>query len=129
MSNKETISRLKFIGKIQKSEKINVRYMIIQPEGFLTKISRSIFNQCNRVNTLNFIRTVISQTFEIIEDYSKANTTESNKYIRVNIITDLKQAKIGLINIKETYIYDSKFICDIDTVIEEIDAKMQVIEK
>ena len=54
-SDKEVISRLKFIGKVQKGEKINVKYMFIQPEGIATKISRSLINHCNRQNTLNHV--------------------------------------------------------------------------
>ena len=53
-SDKEVISRLKFIGKIQKGEKINVKYMFVQPKGIATRISRTIINQDNRNNTLNF---------------------------------------------------------------------------
>ena len=41
-TDKEVISRLKFIGKVQKGEKINVKYMFIQPEGIITRISRTI---------------------------------------------------------------------------------------
>ena len=49
------ISRLKFIGKVQKGDKINVKYMFIQPDGIFTRISRSLINHDNRNNTLNFV--------------------------------------------------------------------------
>ena len=126
-SDKEVISRLKFIGKVQKGEKINVKYMFVQPEGIATKISRTLINQDNRYNTLNFVRSTISRTFDIISTYSSSNK-ESNRQICTHIIEDLKLAKHGLINIKDTYLNDTKFTCDIDTLLQEIDAKLIEIE-
>ena len=64
--NKETISRLKFIGKIQIGDKVNLRYMYIQPDGLLTQISRSLL-QDNRNKTLSFLQDTINKTFEIFK--------------------------------------------------------------
>lgn len=125
-SDKEVISRLKFIGKVQKGEKINVKYMFVQPEGIATRISRTLIHQDNRSNTLNFIRGTISRTFEIISTYT-TSTKESHKHISMHIVNDLKQAKNGLINLKDTYLDDIKFTCDIDTLLQEIDAKLAEI--
>ena len=126
-SDKEVISRLKFIGKIQKGEKINVKYMFVQPEGIATRISRTLINQDNRQNTLNFIRSTISRTFEIITSYSSSNK-ESQRHICSHVIKDLKQCKNGLVNFKDTYLSDIKFCCDIDTMLQEINAKLVEIE-
>ena len=41
-----------------------------------------------------------------------------------NLVNDLKNSKAGLQNLKETYYLDMKFICDIDTLIQTIDAKL-----
>ena len=122
-SDKEVISRLKFIGKVQKGEKINVKYMFVQPEGIATRISRTLINQDNRSNTLNFIRGTIARTFEIITTYSTSQR-ESQRHICSHVINDLRQAKNGLINLKDTYLDDIKFTCDIDTLLQEIDAKL-----
>ena len=126
-SDKEVISRLKFIGKVQKGEKINVKYMFVQPEGIVTRISRTLINQCNRSNTLNFIRGTITRTFEIISTYT-GSPKQSQRHICSNVIEDLKNAKNGLSNLKDTYLDDIKFTCDIDTLIQEIDAKLSDIE-
>jgi hypothetical protein len=126
-SDKEVISRLKFIGKVQKGEKINVKYMFVQPEGIATRISRTLINQDNRQNTLNFVRSTIGRTFEIITSYSSSNK-ESQRHICSHVIIDLKQAKTGLVNLKDTYLDDIKFTCDIDTLLQEIDAKLSEIE-
>lgn len=122
-SDKEVISRLKFIGKVQKGEKINVKYMFVQPEGIITKISRTCFNQDNRRNTLNFVRSTIMRTFEIISSYS-LSPKDSRRHICENVIVDLKNVKNGLANLKDTYLSDIKFCCDMDTILQEIDAKL-----
>ena len=49
-ANRETISRLKFIGKIQIGEKVNLKYMNIQTDGLITQLTR-ILNQENRNKT------------------------------------------------------------------------------
>jgi len=120
-SDKEVISRLKFIGKVQKGEKINVKYMFVQPEGISTRISRTWVNQCGRQNTLNFLRNTITRTFEIISSYSSSNN-ESKRHICTHVINDLKLSKKGIVNLKNTYLDDLKIGCDLDTLLEEIDA-------
>lgn len=119
-SNSEIHSRLKFISKIQKGEKVNTKYLYVQPVGFLTGLARTLFNQDNRGNTLSFLQNTIVKAFDILNLYSCSNR-KSDKIICINLLKDLKQAKIGLINIKETYILDVKFCCDIDVLIQQIE--------
>lgn len=122
-NHSDVLSKLKFISKIRKGEKINVKYMFIQPDNITTKISRTLYNVDNRMNTLNFIETTIRRGFEIIILHSNSDRPYDIQ-LRENIITDLASAKSGLINIKETYIDDVMFRCKIDTFIQEIDAKL-----
>jgi hypothetical protein len=42
----------------------------------------------------------------------------------MNLIEDLKHSKSGITNLKETYIQDIKFCCDIDTLLQIIEAKL-----
>jgi hypothetical protein len=121
-SNKETISRLKFIGRIQIGDKVNLKSMYIQPDGLITQLLRSI-NQDNRSKTLIFLQDTISKTFEILKCY-ELSTKLSERIMCNNLILDLKNSKSGLHNLKETYIMDVKFVCDIDTLLQSIDAKL-----
>ena len=41
-----------------------------------------------------------------------------------HLVNDLRQVNHGLENLKHTYILDTKFCCDIDTLIEDIKAKL-----
>lgn len=121
-SNRETISRLKFIGKIQIGDKVNLKLMYMQPDGLLTQLSRSI-NQDNRAKTLIFLQDTINKTFEIFKFYEKSENN-SEQIMCMNLYTDLKSSKQGLNNLKETYATDIKFTCDIDTLIQSIDGKI-----
>ena len=42
----------------------------------------------------------------------------------MNLIEDLKHCKSGITNLKETYIQDIKFCCDIDTLLQIVEAKL-----
>ena len=71
-NNKETISRLKFIGRIQIGDKVNLKDMYIQSDGLLTQIYRTI-NQDNRSKTLIFVQDTINKTFEILRCYDNSS--------------------------------------------------------
>ena len=119
----ETISRLKFIGKIKKGDKINVKYMYTQTDNFFTRFSRSFLYQDNRSNTLTFIREIVMASLELLKKWYEE--LESNKSRCKNIIIDLKNCKTGLSNLKETYVYDLKFTCDVDILLEIITIKIE----
>lgn len=125
-ANRETISRLKFIGKIQIGEKVNLKYMNIQTDGLITQLTRTL-NQENRNKTLTFLQDTINKTFEILKCYEKTKKN-SDKIMCLNLIQDLKASKSGLNNLKETYSLDVKFVCDIDTLLQGIEAKLCEIE-
>ena len=122
ITNKETISRLKFIGKIEINDKIDLKNMSIAHDGLITQISRTVF-QDNRSKTLVFIQDTISKAFEIIKCYENSKKNHE-KLMCVNVINDLKISRAGLKNLKETYYADIKFCCDIDVLLEMIDAKL-----
>jgi hypothetical protein len=125
-NNKETISRLKFIGRIQIGDKVNLKDMYIQSDGLLTQIYRTI-NQDNRTKTLIFVQDTINKTFEILRCYDNS-CKSSDKLMCLNLVNDLKNSKNGIINLKETYSNDIKFTCDLDTLLEIIEAKLSEID-
>ena len=122
LTNKETISRLKFIGKIQINDKIDLKNMSITPDGIFTQLSRTVF-QDNRSKTLVFLQDTINKAFEIIKCYDRS-CKNSDKLMCINLINDLKNTRTGLNNLKETYNLDIKFCCDIDVFLQMIEAKL-----
>jgi hypothetical protein len=123
-NHEEVISRLKFVGHIQKDEKINVRHVNRQPNTIYTKLSRSLFYPDNRSNALKFVKDVISRSFEIIEHYNH----QGNSLVSKGIVADLLKARQGILNLKYTYSDDTKFCCDMDVVIESIASKITELQ-
>jgi len=126
-TNKETLSRLKFIGKIQIGEKVNLKYMYVQEDGLITQLSRTLM-QDNRNKTLTFMQDTINKAFELLKCYERSKKI-SEQIMCKNLVEDLKNSKKGLLNLKETYNLDIKFCCDIDTLLQMIDAKLSETNK
>ena len=124
-TDKEVISRLKFIGRIKKNEKINTQHMYVQPCGILTTIRRTILQQDNRNNTMNFIQKTVEDSFILLAKYRN----EENFILSGHVIDDLLTAKMGLEALKETYMQDLKFCCDIDTLLQLISSRLNSSEE
>ena len=122
-NEQEIVSRLKFIGKIKRGEKINTHHMYVQPEGFMTILKRTFWVNDNRSNALTFIQDTIARVFELLITRQRSER-EADKILAYNLIKDLNGATVGLSNIKVTYIDDTKFCCDIDTILEYIKARI-----
>ena len=105
-SNKEVISKLKFISKIGKGNKINVKYMYVQQDDVLTKLMRTLFHKDNRNNALAFITSAIDNSFEIIKTSLQVEV-ESKRMLCLNIFNDIKGAKKGIININASALIDA----------------------
>jgi hypothetical protein len=124
MDSFEIQSRLKFISNVQIGDKINVKFMLIQKDCVSTKLSRTLYYE-NRITTLNFVRDNINRALEIITK----SCCQQDKELTSNLIIDLKNSKIGIENLRQTYINDIKFCCDLNTVLQNIDIKIIECEK
>lgn len=124
----EILSRLKLLGHIQRGEKIGCRNMILQPDGWLTKITRTWIYPDNRTNTLKLLREIISRSFEILI-HNLSSVRESDIMQCKHIIADLTKSQVGLNNLKNTYSDDVKFGCDIIILEQQIIARLSEIKK
>ena len=124
----DVISKLKFIGKIQKGDKINVKNMNVQSDGLMTRFTRGFIYFDNRQNTLTFIHNTVKKSFEIIQHHLNSKQT-FDKIIFENMVKDLKDSVKGMENLKDTYMNDIMFCCKLDTLIEEIRARLTEINK
>jgi hypothetical protein len=115
-SANEVLSRLKFIGLVNKNEKISVRTVSKQEDSILTKFYRMFLYKESRADTLKFVRGVVTRSIEIYDQYKNQGNVNGCH----NIVSDLIKAQQGLINLKITYKQDVKFICDIDLLHEQL---------
>ena len=121
----EVISRLKFLGYIERDEKISCRYVSRQPNTWITSFLRSFLYPDSRKHTLQFVRSVVFRAFEILEQtFQKENYLEAK-----GLISDLFKAQNGLQNLKETYGDDTKFCCDMDVVIQDLMSRLTTIRE
>lgn len=119
----ETISRLKFIGKLKKGDKINTHHMYVQPDGIVTSLSRTFMSVDTRSNTLAFVSDTVERAFDLVVVYEHSATV-ADKVNFKTLITDLQNCIHGLKNLKVTYTQDTKFCCDVDTIIDSIEARL-----
>lgn len=119
----DVIPKLKFIARLKKGDKINVKNMYIQQMTLYNRIDRSFFNHDDRSNTYLFISDIIKKGFDLFTHH----ITSPNPYNEIlcsNIFTDIQNTKQGLIHLKETYADDVMFTCKIDSLIEDIHARL-----
>jgi hypothetical protein len=120
----DIISRLKFISKIQKNEKVNVKSMMVQGDSLLARISRTLINTDNRNNTFNFITSTVKRGFEILTLFGNQHTNFSKTMVD-NILVDIEGCLKGLENLKTTYQDDVMYCCKLETLIQDINARLQ----
>ncbi len=126
-SSDEVISKIKMIGKINPDDKIAVKGMYIQKKGLLTSVSRTLINHDNRENTMTFLSTTIKKGFDILSSYYSTYVSDkkgSDRIMFSNLLADMRNARIGLFNLKATYEGDVMFCCKLETLIQEMDAKL-----
>ena len=122
-SRQEIITRLKFLSRVSRGQKINVKDMTLQDESWITSASRSVWNIDNRNNTMTFIQNTITSAFNMIVLLLKSESVGDHQICKT-IVADINGAKRGIQNLKSTYDNDTYFCCGVDTYIQMIDAHM-----
>lgn len=118
----EIVTRIKLIGSIKEGEKLNVKNMCIQPVSLWTSISR-MFYQESRDDTAHFISSSLNRAFEIINSKLNSNRVSDNVFCK-NCIIDIKAAIIGIKNLQNTYTFDRRFCCFMETLIENTESQL-----
>jgi hypothetical protein len=124
--NHQTITHLKFISTFEPGDKINISTLQIEKNTLLNSIKRYWYGE-SRNTTLNFITSTIEQSFQIVLTLLNSDNI-SDKMLCSSITIDLKKCINGLKNLQQTYSDDKLFFCTIDTIIDNIDAKISEIK-
>ena len=122
-SRQDIITKLKFLSRVSKGQKINVKDMTLQDESWLTTASRTVWNIDNRNNTMTFIQNTITSAFNMIVLLLRSDSI-GDKQICKTIVADIIGAKKGIHTLKSTYTDDTFFCCGVDTYIQMIEAHM-----
>ena len=119
----ELLSNLKFLSKIKKDQKINVRDMFIQENNWTTSISRTVYKVDNRKNTLHFIQNLITTSFSTCKSLINSDIKSDNTMAQ-SLLKGLLNSRNGIENLKYTYKDDIHFACILDTIIENINVQI-----
>ncbi len=123
---REIITRLKFIGTLQPGNKIDVNNLRIETSDIFTSLKRMIYGE-GRDKTLSFFNHTYERVFEILQSHIHSDKV-SEKILCSKIITDLVKSINGLKNIQETYKEDNSFVCNIESIIENIEGKLEELK-
>ena len=123
----EIITRLKFIGTIESGEKLDVRNMRIETNTMFTPVKRMFFGE-SRDATLAFCSNTIERAFAITYSLAISDKPSDNK-VCAHLLRDMNKAIIGLVNIQQTYKDDKMFVCNIETLMESIQAKILDVQQ
>ena len=132
------ISRLKFISKIKRGEKINVRELFVRDnDSILQRVLRSFKNYTTYLSssdiveskdaTLNFIRDTVNDAINLISLYRHSKDSFQHQIATI-ISNNLEQAKYGIRNSIFTYKDDRKFISNAEAVTLTIEARLQSLK-
>jgi len=119
----EIMCDLKFIGKIQENEKINVKHKYVQQNGIATKISRSFINVDTRSNMVHFVVNTIKKSIDII-NFLAESKNPLDKLKCLNVMEDLKLSLSGINNLRKTYADDMMVCCQLETLSQGVSASL-----
>ena len=122
------ISKLKFISKIREGEKVDVKTLTIVDPDIPSRAHRTFISRESRVETYSFIKTVIDRGIGMLYYYLDTKETFHSEMVRL-LVVNLKDSKKGITNLTITYEKDRKFVSDIETLMETMDAKIQIKNK
>jgi hypothetical protein len=124
--NSEIISNLKFIGKIKPGEQINIDSLSICSRNVFSGLYRKLYGE-SREKTFHYFSLIIKRAFEKIQAYVTSERV-SDKMLCTQLVFNLYTATEGLSNLKETYKDDRGFVCDLETLIEYIESKLEELK-
>jgi len=133
------VSKLIFLSKIQKGEKINIKDLFVRDnDSVLQRLFRSLRNYSTYMSgsdiveskeaTLEFIDLTVNAAITLILSYSKS-TNEFHKRIIAIITEHLEQAKKGINNSINTYSNDRRFISQAIAVIKTLEARLESLQR
>jgi len=135
----DVIGRLKFISKINKGEKVNVRELFIRDnDSVLQRLLRTVRNATTYISsseiveskeaTLAFIQETVNNAITLIAVYRR-DEDDFKQNIANIIVENLDKSKCGIRNSIATYHYDRKFISEAEAVIQTLEARISSMKK
>jgi hypothetical protein len=135
---------LKIISKIAPNNKLKLlnNTTTIEKEGIATWLLRW-YNGDSREKTVNFIKTVISDSINMTNDImnstyinnrGRRTTYEETEFTKLLstlslIKVEMSNSKVGIINLQKTYEVDIQIISQLEVVMNKIDGHLGIIDR
>lgn len=120
----ELMSRLKFIARVKKQEKINLKSFTFESNTLWGSLRRFMHSE-NRTGTLDFVKTTILDSFDLLNQMLTEKSNCAAKEFCQHIVEDLIKSKYGIMNLQTTYA-DDQFLCSqLQTLLQTIDVKIE----
>jgi hypothetical protein len=124
----DVVSKLTFLSKVEKNERIDVRTFWVVQDNLLSKVYRTLFTRGeSRYTTFDFILRLMDDAYNIIDTALKNMDNENCQHHLklVNIIIDaIQESKKGIENLKLTYMNDRMYISKLDSLMKTNETKM-----
>lgn len=132
------ITKLKFLSKVKPGEKINVKHLFTRSTNsddwyqnwyhkFLRTITTIISGGESKEETREFVKFIYDEAINLICAYNSELYDEFKKSIIELIVENLNSSKDGINALKETYKDDSRFISQIDTIVETMEVRLKSV--
>jgi len=123
MSFIDLLTNLKLFSHIKAYDKLTINSNIIDIDNYYFRdLFRRIRGE-SHVDTLNFIELMLSYADEYSNDFITNKTADNIHKLKL-LTEDLDNCKIGLNNLKITYVHYNIVICKIDIYIEQINTRI-----
>jgi len=126
-SKRQTITKLKFMGTLSPHEKIDPFNLKVETSSLWTPLKR-LMSGSSRDTTMYFFSSTLERTFEIIEASLHSSKTADQVFCS-NTVADLINAVKGLRAAQITYGNDKIVMCELEVLIETVQAFLMDLQK
>jgi hypothetical protein len=123
----DVVSKLRFISKIRKGEKINISTLTLVEDTWVNNFCRSLSSEDSRGKTLEFIKDVSSRALGYAVDFI-LNGDKFKRTLGLMILEDIKSMHSGIDGLVGTYGADRMFVAKIEAFQNLLNAKIVDIE-
>jgi len=121
----DILSNLKFVSKIQKGYKVNVKELSFNNNNFLEWIKRKWYGE-TKEDTLKFVEDLYDLSFKTIINFKKRDEL-FYRNMSNNILNALQDSKEGIHSLIETYKEDVMFVSRIEALESTLDTKINML--
>lgn len=127
-SVQDILSKLKFLSKVKPQDWVDVTNLQLYERNNWNRPYRSMVTRNeSRHTTLEFIRTVFGEAFDLATKYT-LSTTPFRQAVAQMIIDATKEARAGIENLKITYEADKMFVSRLESLIAVFDVKINALK-